>query len=740
MIKRFLKRYVNRNVCVIFLYVAGISLLLGLITLYTIQQVSLNTIQKNADSLLTARTKEITAQIEDMIWQADDVAVSMGRDEDVFLLSLNLDSTEQKRLNRIFDIQDRLNNLFVMNSENLHSIYYFFPESNKVLFRNGYCTNVYEDVNYIESASVSIGVPVLISNTIDNASTHMIEYQQHNEVVKIVRPIYYTGGNVYVVVNILQHAITERIESLLRYENSLYQLVDSRGEIHIQNGNPMEADPKEWVICSEEIKNLDLTFSCAVPIRNINTGYEELTATSLLFTWIIVALSIVLGIPVAMKLWHPMQLLYDSVAKKWDPENDLWPKDRIKAMSLAFENLETDNEFFQKQLNEYQPRMREYFLTQLLFGQSTERKVQKALEDYEIRFFHPNYQIVVFEVKNGHNDNKGYLQMEMVKNYIQDINSDQLHADVLQIRFRCLAVILNYNSHYLTVQNVMHRISNTAEELRKITQCEITVGLGSVVSRQEDLHSEYIRIMEALSYGEIFGKNTMIHADAINHIMLTDAVYPFEEEKRLVTAIQSGNLEAVKSQYGEIRQAVRRLGKDTVMRRQIELRLLGTVQSIYVGISGEEENTSVLRQNPPQLKDLGKTILETALAAAKCYQDRWEMKNILVLREAIGYIHEHYTEELTIDDIASAAHTSVSYLYSVFKEANEVAPMQYLNQCRIRKAAELLAKTDEKIKDIAVQCGFFSIQTFNRQFSKQVGISPKEYRVSKQHPSAQEKE
>lgn len=737
----FLKKYVNRNVCIIFIYVAGISLLLGLITLYTIQKVSLNTIQKNANSLLLARTREIAAQVEDMIWQADAVAVSMARDEDVFLLSLNLDNTEQKRLNRIFDIQDRLDNLFTMNAETLHSIYYFFPESNKVLFRNGYCVNVYEDVDYIEKSSVSFGCPVLTSNVIDSSVIHMIEYQQSNEVIKIVRPINYGGsGNAYVVVNLLQKAIEERISDLLRYENSVWSLTDSGGEIALGNGEAQNFDSLEWVICSEEIEDLDLTFFCAVPIRNINTGYEELSSTSALFTWIIIALSIGLGIPVAMKLWQPMQLLYDSVTRRLDEEESLWPKDRIKVMSMAFENLETDNELFQKQLKEYEPKIREYLLTQLLFGQSRESHVQKALEEYGIRFAEPDFQLLVFEMKNLKNDSKGYLQMEIVKNYLGDLEGNRIHVDVLQVRFLCLAVIVNFSKEHVSVQELMHQISKAAEELRTMIGCELTVGMGSLVSEPESLHREYIRIIEALSYSDILGKNTIIHADAISHIMLTDVVYPFEAEERLVNAIQSGNPEAVTVQYEEISENVFRICKDAIMLRQIQMRLLGTVQSIYVGIAGEESAETIENPIPHPGEALGSRILEISIAAANCYRDRWEMKNLLILREAIGYIKEHYAEEITVDDIASVAHTSVSYLYSVFKEANEIAPMQYLNQCRIKKAAERLEKTDEKIKDIAVQCGFFSIQTFNRQFGKQMGASPKEYRISRQHQSIKEEE
>lgn len=93
------------------------------------------------------------------------------------------------------------------------------------------------------------------------------------------------------------------------------------------------------------------------------------------------------------------------------------------------------------------------------------------------------------------------------------------------------------------------------------------------------------------------------------------------------------------------------------------------------------------------------------------------------------YIEENSSYELQIEDIALFAHTSVSFLYKVFKEYSNFTPMAYLSYVRISKAAEMLKTTDKKIKEIALECGFVSIQTFNRQFGQQMNCSPREYRL-----------
>lgn len=63
-----------------------------------------------------------------------------------------------------------------------------------------------------------------------------------------------------------------------------------------------------------------------------------------------------------------------------------------------------------------------------------------------------------------------------------------------------------------------------------------------------------------------------------------------------------------------------------------------------------------------------------------------------------------------------------------FKEYFNTSPAEYINLVRIDHACELLAKTDEKIEDIAVQTGFQTTGSFTRNLKKLVGELPKDWR------------
>lgn len=73
---------------------------------------------------------------------------------------------------------------------------------------------------------------------------------------------------------------------------------------------------------------------------------------------------------------------------------------------------------------------------------------------------------------------------------------------------------------------------------------------------------------------------------------------------------------------------------------------------------------------------------------------------------------------------------SASHLAVIFKQQYGVAPIQYLNQIRIKRVKKMLVETDMPIIDIAGDIGFNSLSAFYGFFKRQTGTTPKEYRAA----------
>lgn len=98
--------------------------------------------------------------------------------------------------------------------------------------------------------------------------------------------------------------------------------------------------------------------------------------------------------------------------------------------------------------------------------------------------------------------------------------------------------------------------------------------------------------------------------------------------------------------------------------------------------------------------------------------------------DVIDYINSHYNEKLSLEDISENCHISISHLTRLFKKSTGYTVVQYTNNIRIKKAAELIKSTRLSISDIALKTGFSSFSYFGKLFSENYGISPLKYRNS----------
>lgn len=99
--------------------------------------------------------------------------------------------------------------------------------------------------------------------------------------------------------------------------------------------------------------------------------------------------------------------------------------------------------------------------------------------------------------------------------------------------------------------------------------------------------------------------------------------------------------------------------------------------------------------------------------------------------EVASYIHEHYRESLTLEQMSRQFFISPAYLSRVFVKLTGFHFSEYIRVVRIREAQALLRLTDDKIHLVAEKVGFEHVTHFNKTFKTIAGCSPLAYR--KQH-------
>lgn len=101
---------------------------------------------------------------------------------------------------------------------------------------------------------------------------------------------------------------------------------------------------------------------------------------------------------------------------------------------------------------------------------------------------------------------------------------------------------------------------------------------------------------------------------------------------------------------------------------------------------------------------------------------------VSAVQTIVEFIGRHYTKRLTIAEIARPTGLHPNYAMALFRDTCGMSILDSLIEHRLFHARRLLATTDFKVIDIAMESGFGSLSRFNEAFVHAAGCSPREYR------------
>lgn len=101
---------------------------------------------------------------------------------------------------------------------------------------------------------------------------------------------------------------------------------------------------------------------------------------------------------------------------------------------------------------------------------------------------------------------------------------------------------------------------------------------------------------------------------------------------------------------------------------------------------------------------------------------------VQIIKSSLEFIRKHYQEKIYIRDLAGNASMNEQYFCRFFKKILGKSPVTYINEYRIKQAIILLQTTDSPVMDICLDCGFNNLGNFLREFKKDTGFTPLQYR------------
>lgn len=155
-------------------------------------------------------------------------------------------------------------------------------------------------------------------------------------------------------------------------------------------------------------------------------------------------------------------------------------------------------------------------------------------------------------------------------------------------------------------------------------------------------------------------------------------------------------------------------------------RILSVVQNLFEAMKTQGEGfefvvTAGLFLLFGEIKRQRLYIQKKSLSASRLRQEEQ-------MEAVIGFIKKKYSENITLEDMAATANLSPKYFCRLFKDTTGRSPIEYLNWFRVNMACTCLRDSQDKLSDIAYNCGFNDFSYFIKIFRRYKGITPLKYR------------
>ncbi|WP_276357309.1 response regulator transcription factor [Cohnella caldifontis] len=168
------------------------------------------------------------------------------------------------------------------------------------------------------------------------------------------------------------------------------------------------------------------------------------------------------------------------------------------------------------------------------------------------------------------------------------------------------------------------------------------------------------------------------------------------------------------------------------VRRQL-LQLLHDVRNIVpedtIGDLARKINQRFHPAFCPDLQTFKKHGVKMLGEMAAAVQLQKDNKNYIVMERCLHYVHGHFGEELSLEELSKKYYFNPSYFSTLFKKYTGKHFTEYVTDLRVEIARKILLESDKKIYEVAREVGYRDVKYFNKIFKKRYGLTPEECRI-----------
>lgn len=448
-------------------------------------------------------------------------------------------------------------------------------------------------------------------------------------------------------------------------------------------------------------------------------------------------------------LYQPIEALLDLV----DPMAAKRPMTgKVDALADAYSAAQDRQERIQNTITALAPNIIESTIRQLLGGKNYSDKELREIFD---SIDHPigrirRYNVCAVTIDEPENrsvsEREWNLYLVAVQNLIHEAELNVEEKHVVRMDRTTVAVLLVYSedTSAVAIKRSSMELCQYLVHKTEPLPCDLWAEYGRICGNLKDIHESFVEAQEKIQYRRISADTTAAAEEpesetsensaeraGMDRRYIRDKVkqyigFALNGENDRALAVQHGLLDEIVELHMDLqtRRSLYKIYLDAIMEKVVTYPLTQEEQDRFTGDQAADVRIDVLDGDELNdfMEDRGRLLSSILGIYGRKNQYRY-------VEQAKAYIEEHYADsDLSLNDVAAHIGISSSYLSELFNEVNNVKFSAYLAEYRVEKARRMLRSTSATIRDVGAQCGFNSVQNFNRVFKKVSGYTPGQYR------------
>jgi two-component system, response regulator YesN len=289
------------------------------------------------------------------------------------------------------------------------------------------------------------------------------------------------------------------------------------------------------------------------------------------------------------------------------------------------------------------------------------------------------------------------------------------------------------------LENSCYRIGSAVKaEVEAKTQVRLSIYIGGVKKRLQELSLSYEEAMHTASLSYLFGANRIVGLEDIKVVNpYHGKLIPFER-RELSKFLRTGAEEEVEGFVESHRSRFAAFPRDIFHLMLIRFNLYYEIGNFleelgFYGDNPEYHNTVAKLMVDCSEEHSQEQVTEQARRAIAFAIGQRELRKAqkydVIIEKAKAYIQEHYSEStLQLPDAAAHVGISSGHLSTIFSQESGVSYTDYVTRVRIEKAKEMLRTTEMSSAEIAFTVGYNDPHYFYNIFKKVAGVTSSTYR------------